>query len=433
MPTRSNLAMSAADNTRPSTLSPRVAAVNALQAVLDGGRSMNEAAPQDSLAKAMTFGVLRWLPVLNQLLKCYLEKPLRAKDRPVELVLLVGLYQLGWMEVAAHAAINETVLAAQQLRRSWAKGLVNAVLRQYQRDQCPTQVADTIAMQAHPHWLSNRIRQAWPEQADQIIAQNNRQAPMWLRVNQQLSDGQIYRQELEALGLAAQVSIESDTALRLDQACDIKTLPGFAQGHVSVQDIAAQLTTSFFRPGQDLRVLDACAAPGGKACHMLERGLGEVTALDVDAARLARVKDNFSRLRLRGTLEARDARDLPASHFDRILLDVPCSATGVIRRHPDIKWLRRDSDIADLVKIQRELIRSAWLALRPGGQLLYSTCSILPTENKDQIVWFCDAEPEASLVDLQMAYGFDTGYGWQRFPGDGDGDGFFYALLGKPN
>ncbi len=416
---------------KAQTKSSRVAAVRALQGVLDHGRSFNDAALDEPLAKMMTYGALRWLPVLRELLAAYLKKPLRQRDRPIEYLLLVGLYQLGWLDKPAHAIINETVGATSQLGRPWARGLVNGVLRQYQRDGCPRQVPSAATMTAHPDWLIKRIESAWPQQAASIFSANNQQAPMWLRVNRQRLKRRDYVAQLASLGINASTSSESASAVCLERPHNVAELPGFEDGVVSVQDLAAQLAAPLLQCEAGDRVLDACAAPGGKTAHLLELASIKLHAIDNEPQRAKRIDDNLRRLSLSAQVEVRDARELAAQRYDRILLDVPCSATGVIRRHPDIKWLRRADDIAQSVVTQREMLQAAWQALRPTGRLLYTTCSILPDENSEQIDWFLRHESSARLNSIVLGQGIDTGRGWQRLPADGGGDGFFYASLSK--
>lgn len=411
--------------------------MKSLDLVLGRGRSLSEVAPDQPLAKAICYGVLRYLPILRELLAGYLSKPLKARDRQIELLLLVGLYQLGWMKKAPHAVLNETVRVARKLGRPWATALVNGVLRNYQRDGYPTLVDNGEAMTGHPDWLRRRIVQAWGDRAAGIFVANNQQAPMWLRVNSSRGGAlSNYQDQLRAAGLNATPAPIAPQALQLEHPCDVVDLPAFSAGAVSVQDISAQLAAPLLSIKAGQRVLDACAAPGGKTAHLLELQQNlRLLAIDVDADRATRIEQTLDRLRLSATVAVADMSEPNRWHdgqlFDRILLDVPCSATGVVRRHPDIKWLRRDEDIADLCRRQRQLLDAAWSLLAPSGLLLYTTCSILPDENADQIAAFTDNQADCRLLELPESLGHNTGFGIQRLPGDDDGDGFFYALLEK--
>jgi len=344
------------------------------------------------------------------------------------------------MRVPDHAAVSETVTAANQLKKVWARNLINAVLRGYLRrkEELAQQFAqDDVYQTAHPTWLLELIRGAWPQDWQAIAAANNERPPMTLRVNALQSDTYDYLQQLQQQDLPAQVQAYCASAITLQQPCDVQDLPGFGEGRVSVQDQAAQLAAGLLelQPGQ--RVLDVCAAPGGKTAHILETepSLAEVVAIDVDDQRLQRVEENLVRLQLRATVLCGDARQpetwWDGRPFDRILLDAPCSATGVIRRHPDIKWLRRAADIGPLVAQQREILEAVWPLLNSGGILLYATCSILPQENTEQVQDFLQRHPEARQRHLDAPWGRQTEAGRQILPGDDNMDGFYYSLLEK--
>jgi len=395
--------------------------------------------PRDqSLTRALCFGVLRWYSLLQALLAPHLKKPLRRRDRDLEILLLTGLYQLGWMQIPSHAAVSETVAVCTVLKKSWARALVNGVLRNYQRAGMPTSdetLCDQVAC-AHPGWLYRRLRRAWPEQIDEITAANNAQGPMWLRVNRRRSSRDDYLGRLTAAGIEAAVSSLAADALRLHTPRSVAELPGFKDGLVSVQDAAAQMAAKLLPMAARHRVLDACAAPGGKTAHLLERQAAiDLTALDISAERSHRTSENLDRLGLKARIVVGDAGKpehwWDGEAFDAILLDAPCSATGVIRRHPDIKWLRRSGDLASLVETQRLLLRRLWPLLRRGGTLLYATCSILPEENSELITAFIDSQSDARTRTLATDWGRQTTAGRQLLPGEHQMDGFFYAALRK--
>ncbi len=387
--------------------------------------------------QALCFEVMRHYPELLAMIEPLLQKPLKARDQDIQALLLIGACQLRHMRVAEHAAINETVQACTELHKGWAKGLVNAVLRQFQRRQAELEKALSPAARiAHPEWLWQAIRRDWPAQAGAILDANNSHPPLVLRVNRRHGSREDYRQRLAAAGIAAQPCLHAPDGLWLDTPVGVDALPGFAAGDASVQDESAQLAALLLPAAPGLRVLDACAAPGGKTGHWLEIEPSlQLTALDIDDARLARVRDNLARLGLQAGLLAGDlgcpAEWWEGESFDAILLDAPCSGTGVIRRHPDIKLLRRRDSIAGLVQEQQALLASAWSLLADGGVLLYSTCSILPEENSLQIARFLQATPDACEEPIAAAWGVACTHGRQILPSTTGGDGFYYARLRK--
>ncbi len=427
----------------------RAQAALCLFQVVDKGRSLSDALPQaqaalvnpkdKALLQQLCYGVLRWLPKLDFYCSRLLQKPLKGKQRPFQFLLYVGIYQLSAMRVPAHAAISETVEAALALKASGLKGLINGVLRNFQRQQ---QQLDEKAEQidscrfGHPNWFIKQIKQCYPEQWQGILEANQLQAPMWLRVNQQQFSGDDYLSQLTAAEIAAEPQAGLEHGIRLVKPTDVFKLPGFAEGSCSVQDGAAQFAAQLMdvQPGD--KVLDACAAPGGKTCHMLERQpqLASMLAIDSDENRLQRVEENLTRLQLTAQMKTADASALDdwwdGEQFDRILLDAPCSATGVIRRHPDIKWLRRQADIAQLATLQQRILSQLWSTLKPGGSLIYATCSVLPQENREQIKAFLAVTADAQHQPLNQQ---DTlaEPGWQLIPGVDDMDGFYYAKLTK--
>lgn len=426
----------------------RAMAAVALGQVLDAGCSLTTAlpvalertAPRDhGLLRELCYGVCRWQPQLQYLLDAVLKRPLDPQESVLRALLLTGLYQLHRLRIPPHAAVAETVAAARQLGKAWAAGLSNAVLRAFlrRRTELLTQVeADACARTAHPPWLLARLQQDWPDDWLAVVAANNAHPPMTLRVNQQRGDRAAYQTRLAAAGQEATPTAPAPAALTLRRPLDPLTLPGFAEGWASVQDAAGQLAAPLLDAEVGMRVLDACAAPGGKTAHWLELTPGlRLTALDVDAKRLARVQDTLSRLGLAAQLVAGDAARpetwWDGQPYERILLDAPCSATGVIRRHPDIKLLRREADIAALAARQRDLLTALWPLLRPGGRLLYATCSVLRQENEQVAAAFLAAQPDAAELALPPAWGRAQRRGRQILPGEADMDGFYYALIEK--
>jgi 16S rRNA (cytosine967-C5)-methyltransferase len=428
-------------------MNARVIAAQALGRVLGEGESLATVLPsalahadpgERGLLQELCYGVCRWQPQLRFLLDRLLARPLAPGEQVLRGLLLVGLYQLWHLRVPEHAAVAETVAAARPLRKPWAAGLVNAVLRSALRRRAELEAlieADAEARAAHPRWLLDWLRRDWPDDWPAIVAANNVRPPFTLRINRLRLDREAYRQRLATAGYdAGPAAVE--TALTLSTPTDPAILPGFAEGWVSVQDAGAQLAASLLvvRPGQ--RVLDACAAPGGKTGHLLECVPDlDLTALDCDAGRLERVRDTLTRLRLNARLLAGDARR-PADWwdgalYDRILLDAPCSATGVIRRHPDIKLLRRESDIAALAERQQALLTGLWPLLRPGGRLLYVTCSVLRAENERVVAAFLATHPDAHEQPIVVGWGRVLSHGRQILPGESGMDGFYYAVLGK--
>ncbi|AQT06762.1 16S rRNA (cytosine(967)-C(5))-methyltransferase RsmB [Pseudomonas protegens] len=435
-------------------MNPRLAAAKALTAVLNGKASLNSSLPiqldkvearDRGFTQDLAFGTARWQPRLSALAAKLLQKPFKAADADVEALLLVGLYQLLYTRVPAHAAIGETVGCADKLKKPWAKALLNAVLRRAQRES-ETLLAelehDPVVRTAHPRWLQKSLKAFWPEQWEAICAANNAHPPMILRVNRRHHSRDAYLKLLSEAGVAAKACVYSQDGIVLDEAGDVRSLPGFAEGWVSVQDEAAQLAADLLELAPGQRVLDACCAPGGKTCHILEvqPALAGVVAVDLEAKRLVRVRENLDRLGLDAQLIAADGRDTQAwwdgKPFQRILLDAPCSATGVIRRHPDIKLTRQPEDIAALAQLQGELLDAMWQALEVGGILLYATCSTLPTENTEVIEAFLARTPGARELDIggqlgQPAAGLKQPHGRQLLAQEGGHDGFYYAKLIK--
>lgn len=430
-------------------MNPRLAAAKALTAVLNGKASLNSSLPLQldkveardrGLTQDLAFGTARWQPRLSALAAKLLQKPFKAADTDVEALLLVGLYQLLYTRVPAHAAIGETVGCADKLKKPWAKALINAVLRRAQRESEALLAElehDPVVRTAHPRWLQKSLKAFWPEQWEAICAANNAHPPMILRVNRRHHTRDAYLKLLSDAGVSAQACVYSPDGIVLEEACDVRNLPGFNEGWISVQDEAAQLAADLLdlAPGQ--RVLDACCAPGGKTCHILEvqPQLAGVVAVDLEAKRLVRVRENLERLGLDAELIAADGRDVATwwdgKPFQRILLDAPCSATGVIRRHPDIKLTRQPDDIAALAALQGELLDAMWTTLEVGGILLYATCSTLPTENTEVIEAFLARTSGARELDIAGDFGLKQPHGRQLLAQQGGHDGFYYAKLIK--
>jgi 16S rRNA (cytosine967-C5)-methyltransferase len=434
----------------PAGSALRARAARVLAAVLGEGRSLKAmlAAAMPSVAdsrdrallEAICFGALRHRRRYEFALSQWLAKPLAARDYPVHCLLLVGLAQLDALGLPAHAAVGATAEATRDLGRPPLVGLVNALLRRASREPLPASTDPAITT-SHPDWLVEQLTADWPDDVAAMLETNNRPAPMWLRVNPgQLGIDRLLR-SLREDGLSASPSPMLPNAARLDDPIPVERLPFWHTGALSVQDGAAQLAVLALDPRPDDRVLDACAAPGGKTTQIAERlfpGEGELLALDIEARRLARVVEYLERLGLdypRVHVQLADAGRpdtwWDGRPFDAILLDAPCSATGIIRRQPDIKWHRRATDIPAVVAVQAQLLDALWPLLKPGGRLLYATCSVLRDENERQVDAFLARTPDASALPLDERFGRASGAGRQRLPGEDGMDGFFYALLRK--
>jgi 16S rRNA (cytosine967-C5)-methyltransferase len=386
------------------------------------------------------YGVLRQHWRLRATIDTLLARPLKSRDRIIESLLAVGLYQLTDTRVPPHAAVSLTVEAARLLRRPQHAGVVNAGLRHFQRRPAETAVSASEEVRFnHPGWLIERLREAWPEDWQCILAANDAHAPMWLRVNARAGSTPDYLVELAGEGA---LLAGFDQAIRLPAPRPVTELPGFDRGRVSVQDAAAQLAAPWLLSGGGQRILDACAAPGGKTAHLLElsRPGSVLSAVDVDPDRLEVARENLARLGLHASLLAGDAASpddwWDGTPFDRILLDAPCSATGVIRRHPDIRLLRRAGDVAAMAARQRRLLAAMWPLLGPGGRLLYVTCSVLPAENEEVVDAFLLTQDDAREDSLLPNYNIRDvmcrkARGYQILPGRNDLDGFYYACLTK--
>lgn len=423
----------------------REACSNCVTSVIEG-KSLNEVmgpalqqipAAQCGLAQELIYGTLRWYWQLDGILAALLHKPLKKRDAPARSLLLLALYQLRFGRTGSHIVVSESVDAAKSLGHSHQANMVNAVLRSYQRRETEFRqdaLQDT-ARYAHPQWMIDRVRKDWPDHWQNILNANQQRAPMTLRINPHYQDRSSYLAVLAEQGIEAEACKYSPAGIQLAAPCDVSRLPGFMEGGISVQDEGAQFAAALLAPQNGERVLDACAAPGGKTGHLLESADVDLTALDSSAERLQKVRETLTRIGKSATLHVSDARDVGSwwdgRPFDRILVDAPCSATGVIRRHPDIRLLRRAGDIARLASLQREILDSLWPTLASGGTLLYATCSVMRRENEQVVRGFLEAHPEAISRQPDLDAGIACPIGRQLLPTDQAHDGFYYALLGK--
>ncbi len=390
-------------------------------------------------SRALAYAAMRWYIRLEAMVDGMLDRPLKPRDAVIRVLLCQGLAEIFHFGTPDHAAVRETAELARTVQRPGAVGLVNALLRRALREReqlAAVMDRDPATRYACPSWLIQGIRDAFPDQWESVLQASTQPAPMTLRVNLARGSREDLAARLEEWGGAAEQHPLVPSALTLAAAADVQDLPGFAEGLVSVQDAAAQWAALLLAPQPGDRVLDACAAPGGKTGHLLECAGGELDllALDVDGGRLGRVRENLHRLHYHARLAVGDLSNpetwWDGRPFDAILLDVPCSATGVIRRHPDIKLLRRQGDIPDLAVRQRELLTAAWSLLRPGGRLLYATCSLLRAENEAVVAAWLGDNPEARIRDPGFPGGIDREVGRAIALGTLDMDGFYYALLG---
>lgn len=438
---------------KQAEITPRFAAAQAIAKVM-AGQSLNQAIPalesnidenERGFFRDLTLGTCRWYFRLNALAKILLKSPFQEEDSDLHALLLIGLYQLSVQGKAPHAAVHATVEVCDEMGKQYAKSVINACLRRYGREYeelLPPLETNPVTATSHPKWLVKMLTKTWPEDWSRILEANNERAPLCLRVNQRKHTRDGYLAMLLEDGLSAHATEHSADGIYLHESVDVTCLPEFAEGAVSVQDEAAQLAAQILAPKNGERILDACAAPGGKSCHLLETADISLLAVDADESRLGRVHENLARLGLEAEVVCADVAaddgwwgsdsgNTEESPFDAILLDVPCSATGVIRRHPDIRMLRRREDIQQLETVQAEILERAWALLKPGGRLLYATCSVLPQENSEQVMAFVNKHPEASVVTLEASWGKACEAGRQLFPQTDGHDGFYYALLNK--
>ena len=444
------------NSTNQSKLNPRLQALYWLTSVIKDGRSVNDLlsmplaadskATDRAFSKQLLFGSLRYYHQLKAILDQLIEKPLKQKDSDVYAILILGVYQLRYLSVPDHAALSESVELTRTIKKPWASGLVNGILRNYQRKttEIDKKLAKAKTYQfSHPNWIINQLQADWPDDFQAILTANNQRAPMTIRVNQQKNSLDDYLIKLQQVGLEANKHPLAKDALVLESACDVGKLPGFDQGLVSVQDAAAQLAVDLLDLKPELRVLDGCSAPGGKTTHILQRQSDvKLTSIEMSAHRLEKIKQTFKRLNLDShsniNLKCADILDLETwwdgELFDRILVDVPCSASGVIRRNPDIKLHRKKQDLNKLIELQTRILETTWSLLKPNGRLVYATCSVFKDENERQIELFLQ-QKTAELVNLpteidrQMVCNSELGY--QIFPGDEQMDGFYLCGLKK--
>jgi 16S rRNA (cytosine967-C5)-methyltransferase len=426
--------------------SPRAIAADIIGRVLTG-QSLNRLLPnaldaatnsERPLCQELVYGALREWPCLEETCLSFLAKPMRRKDQDIMALLCIGLYELEHLSTPAHAVVSETVNATRALKKPWAKGVVNGVLRAYQRQEGVAREAlSPAAQRALPVWLHTELCAQYDDTAEQISLAARHRPPMTLRVNQLKSTRDDYLRSLIEAEIEATPCAVSADGVVLRRPAEVGSLPGFSEGVASVQDSSAQLAARLLAPQAGERILDACAAPGGKACHLLELqpSIEELVALDISESRLQRVIENTLRLDLRLTTLVADASALPDTllvrPFDAILADVPCSATGVMRRNPDIKILREFDDIAGFANQQLAILTGLWPVLKPGGRLLYVTCSLLAVEN-DEVVSRFAARHGVHIDAITLGAGTPRQHGWQTLPDRRGGDGLYFALLRKP-
>lgn len=432
----------------------RAAAARAVDGVVNRRRSMERAMSDAGVGRlderdrafvtALVFGTLRRHYRHQLIINELVQKPLRMGDSVVNALLSVALFQLTESHHPPYAVVSAAVAATAKVNRPRLRGLVNATLRRFLRerdDLMPLAMATDEGRYCHPDWIICRVRDDWPEQWEPVLSAGARQAGMWIRVNRQRIARDEYREILLAhLGQEGRILDGLADAICLDEPVPVDELPGFRNGEVTVQDAASQVAAELLAPDNGMRVLDACAAPGGKTTHILERfpAIAELVAVDESSARLERLRENLERIKLDATIKIGDAllarRWWDGKPFQRILLDAPCSASGVIRRHPDIAWLRRNEDVDALARRQEEMLEALWPLLDEGGQLLYATCSLFKRENSDVIAAFLNTHSDAVEVQLshECLLSLDTAqspHGRQMLPGTGDTDGFYYALM----
>lgn len=423
------------------SLDARTATLHVLEKVLDGAHLGDAlAAYRDhahySHIQYMAFGVMRYAVLLEAQLNLLLSKALKEKDDDIKTLLLLALFELQYTRTKAYAVVDESVKLCQKMKKIWAKGLVNACLRRFLREQ--ETLSDSLEIferYSHPKILCDELKAAYPNEYEAILKANQLHPPMTLRVNVSKITRDDYLVLLDQAGIAYETTSVSPVGVKLESPCAVTDLPGFKDGFVSVQDESAQFAAMILSPKPEESVLDACAAPGGKTCHLLEQYSGlKLTAVELSEARVLKIRENLERLGLSAPILIEDLNDYAkatSERYDAILLDAPCSALGVIRRHPDIKAHRDLSDVQEIAAVQAELLRSAWVLLKPGGRLLYATCSILPAENEKQMEAFLSSTPDARLQPIDLGIVNHASFGLQLLPGEQDRDGFYYCLLAK--
>lgn len=430
----------------PAGAEARLVAARALAGVLDERRNLGDALAgldlqmpdgrDRALVRRLCNRVLRNFPALEWRLNQLLHKPLQRKAREIHFLLLMALDQLIEGREPAHAVVHASVAAARASGHHQLSGLVNAVLRNQQRRarELEAKLPDDPALRlGYPRWLLDAIRQDWPSQWQAIARAGNEKPPLWLRVNRRRTTAQALCEKLAESGIGACTSPHFPDAIRLDHPARVSELPGYVDGEFSIQDAGAQAAAGLLELARGQKVLDACAAPGGKAAHILEYADVALTALEIDSARAERIGENFERLGLKGRIVVGDATNPEAwagnERFERILVDVPCSATGVLRRHPDIRWQREAGDIVANAALQGRILEALWPLLAPGGLLVYASCSILHAENRDQAREFTARHADAHPLETSLDEGVATNPGCQILPGSLDRDGFFYMRM----
>ena len=434
----------------PGKLSVRAAAAKIISQVVRQNQTLTMLLPghlqqftdkkDQAFVQELCYGVSRWYYQLEHILNRLLDKNIKPKDTDIKALAMAGIYQFMYLRTPPHAIVAETVEACSEIGKPWAKKLLNGLLRRFQREHatlmkdmesCPS------AKYSHPEWLLNMFKTDYPDSWEQICIANNNRPPMYIRINKLKTTRDNYLLLLSKAGINGHITPYSPDGIKLEVPVDVNQLPEFWNGYASVQEYAAQLTPQLLEPENNQHLLDACAAPGGKLAHILENNLQrtQIVAIEPDELRLTRLQQTLDRLQLKAGVIHADARYVESwwdgIHFDRILLDVPCSATGVIRRHPDIKLLRTPGDIEAVVILQKELLSALWPLLKPGGRLLYVTCSILKQENDQQINDFLIYHNDVKPVPVNAAWGTATPFGRQILPGQDNMDGFYYACLQK--
>ena len=421
-------------------------AIKILTSVVRDGRSLSELLPaaqsdldarEAALLQELTFGVCRNYGKLSAIVDELLKKPLRNKDTDVRVLIWLALYEIGFMRTPDYAVTSSYVDLTKKIKKNWARGFVNATLREFlRRQQELTEKSSIKSPYSLPEWMQKRIVKDWPDHAKEVFDAINTRAALTLRVNATVTDREKVIAKFNDAGLHVEKCEFAANGIRLTDAPPVTSLPGFGDGEFSVQDQAAQLAAGILQPRPGERVLDACAAPGGKSCHLLElEPQVELVCLDDDARRLERVEQNLARLKLKAKVVCGDAAN-PGSWwekkpFDAILLDAPCSALGALRKHPDIRLLRRESDIRVLSRQQLELLRALWPLLKPGGRLIYATCSVLKQENEDCVDKFLAETADVTENPIDAEWGVAVSRGRQILPGQHQADGFYYAKLQK--
>ncbi|PIZ05032.1 MAG: 16S rRNA (cytosine(967)-C(5))-methyltransferase RsmB [Gammaproteobacteria bacterium CG_4_10_14_0_8_um_filter_38_16] len=416
----------------------RAIATQIIHAVCYDGVSLSEAFELEKLPdqdrgfiKEMCFGSIRFWIQLQAILKTLLEKPLKKDDKDIECLICIGLYQILFMHVPNYAVVNETVTATRILKKAWASKLVNKILRMaiQQKDENKIEIRGITAQYAHPNWIIEKIQQAYPDQWETILIANNQKAPLFLRVNLQKTTLAAFEKHLSFEKIESSRVVGLPCALLLPNALPVEKIPGFFEGLFSVQDASGQKVVAYLDLQPDQTILDACAAPGSKTTHILETcpDIKKLISVDISKSRLQKIADNVARLQLKKQPLKLMVADVCEIHntfanetFDRILLDAPCSATGVIRRHPDIKLLRKKTDLVNLIHTQINMLTVLWPLLKKGGKLIYTTCSIFPDENNGVIQKFISQHPDSTLM-----------FSEQNITGDQNRDGFYYAVLSK--